>query len=222
MHFLQQNCVLCAAGTDFSLVCRACDGALPYHEEAACPRCALPAADGSLCGRCLMRPPAFQRTVAAFAYRYPIAELLHAFKYGSRLAIGRWLGEALWARVQNEARPELILPMPLYRTRLAERGFNQAAEIAKRLALAGGLPLSLKLLTKLRDTAPQASLPWKDRQANVKGAFDCSAELAGKPVAIVDDVMTTGATLNEAAKVLKEHGAGEVAVWVVARTLSLD
>ena len=158
--------------------------------------------------------------MAAFDYRYPLAELLHRFKYGGQLALGRFLADALAGRVTGERWPDLLIPMPLYPTRLRERGFNQAVEIAKRMAMVTGLPLAFDALAKVRDTAPQASLPWKERQANVKGAFALTADIAGKRVVLVDDVMTTGATLNEAARVLMKSGASEVAVWVVARTLS--
>lgn len=217
---MPQDCLLCGIGTGEALICGDCLATLPHHDQPACPQCALPTTDGELCGRCLKKPPAFDRAVAAFDYRYPLAEVLHNFKYAGQLALGRFLADALLARVQDEHWPDFLLPMPLYSARLRERGFNQAVEIAKRVALATALPLSFALLAKVRDTAPQASLPWKDRQANVKGAFSCTEDIAGKRVALIDDVMTTGATLDEAAKVLKKSGAAEVAVWVVARTLS--
>lgn len=218
---MPQDCLLCGIATGEALICGDCLATLPHHDQPACPQCALPTTDGELCGRCcLKKPPAFDRAVAAFDYRYPLAEVLHNFKYAGQLALGRFLADALLARVQDEHWPDFLLPMPLYPARLRGRGFNQAVEIAKRVALATALPLSLALLAKVRDTAPQASLPWKDRHANVKGAFSCTEDIAGKRVALIDDVMTTGATLNEAAKVLKKSGAAQVAVWVVARTLS--
>lgn len=219
-QLMPHDCLLCGMASGEALVCGECVRALPHHDQPACPRCALPTPDGEVCGRCLVTPPAYDRTVAAFDYRYPLAEILHAFKYGGQFAAGRFLAEALLARVQAERWPDVLIPMPLHATRLRERGFNQAAEVARRLAVETGLPLSLDILVKLRDTAPQASLPWKERQANVKGVFACGDDVAGRHLAIVDDVMTTGTTLNEAAKVLKKRGAVEVAVWVVARTLS--
>lgn len=219
-HYLMpHDCLLCGIATGEALICGDCFAALPHHDQPACPQCALPTPDGQLCGRCLNNSPAFDRAVAAFDYRYPLAEVLHNFKYAGQLALGRFLAETLLERVQHERWPDVLLPMPLHPARLRERGFNQAAEIAKRAALATALPLSFDLLAKVRDTAPQASLPWKDRQANMKGAFACTADITGKRIVLIDDVMTTGATLNEAAKALKKSGATDVAVWVVARTL---
>jgi ComF family protein len=201
------------------MLCADCFTALPHHRLAACPQCALPTLAGERCGRCLAHPPAFERTRAAFDYRYPLAELLHAFKYGNNLALGKFLAAALFATLREESWPDLILPMPLHAARLKERGFNQAAEIARRVALASGTTLALDDLRKIRDTKPQTSLPWKERQANVKGAFACEIGLHGQRVAVVDDVMTTGASVGEVAKLLKKCGAASVHVWVVARTL---
>jgi len=166
-----------------------------------------------------MTPPAFDRATAAFEYRYPLAEVLRAFKYGGKLALGQFLADALALRTQSERWPDFLVPMPLYSARLAQRGFNQAAEIARFLALATGLRLSLSTLMKIIDTRPQVDLPWKERRANVRGAFECDSNLSGARVVIVDDVMTTGASLHEAAKALKKRGAAEVSVWVVARAL---
>ncbi|MES2355758.1 MAG: ComF family protein [Pseudomonadota bacterium] len=220
MHkLLPQDCVLCGVTAGSSMVCCDCLRTLPYHNLQACPRCALPTADGAICGRCLVKPPIFERAVAVFDYCYPLAELLHAFKYGGQFAVGKFLANALVERVQKERWPELIVPMPLYPSRLAERGFNQAAEIARGVSCATDLPFSLSTLVKIRDTAPQVGLPWKERRANVKGAFACKADFSGMRVAIVDDVMTTGASLDEAAKSIKQAGASEVVIWVVARTL---
>lgn len=202
-----------------AVLCEACFAALPHHDFPSCLQCALPVAEGGRCGRCLANPPAFDRTRAAFEYRYPVAQLLHAFKYGNKLALGRFFAEVLLDALSQESWPDVIVPMPLHSARLKERGFNQAAEIARRLALATGTPLLLDDLRKIRDTKPQASLPWKERQANVKGAFACDINLHGQRVAIVDDVMTTGATLYEVAKTLKKRGAVKVDVWVVVRTL---
>jgi ComF family protein len=114
--------------------------------------------------------------------------------------------------------PDLLLPMPLHPARLRERGFNQAAEIARPLARRLGCPVALTTLVRDVDTAPQVGLPWHARAANVRGAFRCEEDLRGLRVAVVDDVLTTGATLHEVARCLKGRGAGWVENWVVART----
>jgi ComF family protein len=119
-------------------------------------------------------------------------------------------------------KPDMVLALPLHKTRLQERGFNQSAEIAKSLTREWKVLLQLKGYQRIRDTKEQATLKWKERRANVRGAFACELDLRGQHVAVVDDVMTTGATLNEFAKTLKQAGAEKISVYVVARTLKRE
>ncbi|HXF67804.1 MAG TPA: ComF family protein [Burkholderiales bacterium] len=213
-----QQCLLCAAPAR-SAICSGCEQELPRLPRQCCAVCALPLAGGqSWCGACLKRAPRFERVVAPFAYRFPVDALVHAFKYGGRLALARPLGEALAQAVAREA-ADAIVPMPLAARRLAERGFNQALEIARVVAAHTGLPLLREACRKVADTPPQAALPWKARAKNVRRAFVCDADLTGLRIAVVDDVLTTGATLEELARVLRRAGAAGVAGWVVARTL---
>lgn len=213
-----QPCLLCGAPSRHGIWCPACDAALPALDAApSCPRCALPTPDGSLCGRCLKRPPAFDRTVAAFAYAFPLDKLVQALKYGEQLALAKALAERLAARIAH--RPDLVLPMPLHPARLRARGYNQSLELARHLAGRLELPLLADGAQRIRDTTPQSSLPWKARKRNVRNAFACGASLHGLHVAIVDDVMTSGATLDELARTLRRAGAQEISVWVVARTV---
>lgn len=181
--------------------------------------CALPALDGKACGACLRHPPAFDRTLAAFSYGFPIDRLLHAFKYASDLALAGVLAEPLARIAAGHPKPDLLLPMPLHPSRLRERGFNQALEIARPISKWLGIPLATDACRRTRDTPSQAGLKLKERRRNVRGAFACDLGLAGKKVAVLDDVMTTGATLNELSRILKSRGAAEVSAWVVARTL---
>jgi ComF family protein len=157
--------------------------------------------------------------MAAFSYTFPTNRLIQAFKYGGQLALGRFFADALTQRLSDETPPDLVLPLPLHANRLKERGFNQAAEIGRISARRHRLQFVPDLAVRIRDTAPQADLPLDQRRRNIRGAFACDRDLKDLRIAIVDDVMTSGASLNELAKVLKKQGASEVQNWVVARTL---
>jgi ComF family protein len=211
------TCYLCR-GAAAGVLCPECTAELPRLEHAGCPRCALPSPGGALCGRCLARAPAYDATLAALAYEFPADVLVQGLKFRGELALAPLLGQLLAARLTRGTRVDYILPVPLSRARLRERGFNQALEIARQVAGATGCRLAPMLAERDRDTPPQVDLPLEDRARNVRGAFRC-APLPGKAeVALVDDVMTTGATLEELAATLKRAGAARVVNWVVART----
>lgn len=148
--------------------------------------------------------------------------MMQRYKYGSMLNISQIFGQLLSQKI-NSGGVDLIIPMPMHPTRIKERGFNQALEIAKVLDNVltenHAKKLDYKSATRQKLTPPQASLPLKERVKNIKGAFQVNSDLTGKRIAIVDDVMTTGASLNELAKTLKKAGASHVECWVVARTL---
>jgi ComF family protein len=216
---LPQDCLLCGAATGAGKLCPACLAHLPYHPAPGCPVCAIPTTSGEVCGQCLKKPPAYDTTVAAFSYVFPLDALIQSLKYGGNLAAVSVLAQPLLERVAAEPRPDLLIPMPLFPTRLRERGFNQSVELARPLARALDIPLAADTAQRSRDTVPQASLPLKERRSNIRGAFDCNADLTGKSVAIVDDVMTSGATLDELARTLRRRGAARIGAWVVARAL---
>ena len=169
-----------------------------------------------VCGACLRRPPAFDASVAAFEYRFPVDRLVQRFKFAGDLAAGRWLAQRLAALVGPQ--PDLLVVPPLTPARLRARGFNQALEIARVVGEVTGAPVAARALVKTRETAPQPGLGRDARQQNLRGAFHVACALDGSHVALVDDVMTTGATAAEIARVLKRAGARRVDVWVVART----
>lgn len=225
LQFVQQDCVLCGAGSGADLLCGACRPELPRAPAPACSVCAGPipiyteAGDGHVCGVCLTHPPAYDRAFAALSYGFPADELIQTLKYRSQLALARLFAELLGQAVRAAPHPDLLIPMPLHPHRARERGFNQAAEIARPLARSLGIALDTASLSRTRNTPAQAALPLDRRHGNVKGAFACTEAVAGKHVAVVDDVMTSGATLHEAAKALKQAGAAEVSLWVVARAL---
>jgi ComF family protein len=217
---LPQRCELCAGASGPELLCRGCARALP-HLGPACPICALPTPRGEVCGHCLGHPPPFDATLAAFAYAFPVDRLMHAFKYHGRVALAEWAAGAICAERarRTAATPERLLALPLSRERQRERGYNQAYEIARILARELRIPLIRGGVQRERSAPPQAALPWSERAKNVRGAFACELDLRGVRVAVVDDVMTTGASLAEFARTLKRAGATRVENWVVARTL---
>lgn len=171
------------------------------------------------CGHCQRHPPGFDWTIARFTYAAPVDQLVQRLKYGHDFAVVQAFSGAILAAVAR-LDVDLVVPVPLHRHRLRERGFNQAVEIARPLARAWGLPLALDRVTRVRDTSAQAGLARKARQANLRSAFACRDALDGRRVLLVDDVMTTGATLDALARCLKKQGAVEVGALVVARTPS--
>jgi ComF family protein len=214
-------CVLCGAPGDGGLdLCGGCRRSL----SALGPHCALCAAATPLpveaCGHCLRRAPAFARVLAPYRYRAPLDWLVGRLKYQGHLSHARLLGELLWHHLETRAAPvDLILPVPLHPLRLRERGFNQATEIARILARHSALPLDSAALARVKATAPQATLRAKARAANLRGAFAVSEpeRVAGQRIALVDDVVTTGSTVEAAAKALLRAGAASVEVWCCAR-----
>lgn len=215
-----QPCVLCGSMNRHGLWCQACDATLPYLDQLHCPICAQPTPRAEICGHCLENPPRYERTVALFAYRYPIDRLVQAMKYHEQLALAQIFADKLAKQI--ERLPDFIVPMPLHPAKLQTRGFNQAQLIAAPIARALDLPLLSRACHRLRDTPSQTSLPWKARGENVKGAFGCDADFANKHIALVDDVMTTGTSMNELAAVIQGCGASEISAWVVARTVKGD
>lgn len=215
-HALGAGCVCCGAPASADGFCKACREDLPWLGAAFCRQCAQPLSTPGLCGRCLAHPPRYDRVYAACRYAYPLDGLIQQAKYGGRLHLLRGLAGLLAACAPAAA--DLIVPMPLSAARLRERGYNQALELARLAAIALDAPVEATACIKLRDTAPQSRLPWTERRRNIRGAFVTLAELRGKHVVVVDDVLTTGSTLDELAGSLKKAGAASVCGWVVART----
>lgn len=213
---LLQDCLLCGEAAGDALLCSGCVASLP-RLPVACPVCALPTPGGAVCGACLGKTPHFDATVAVFAYAFPVDKLVQQLKFAHRLAIADFFGRVLIER--DLPRADLIMPVPLSPRRLRERGFNQAVEIARTPGRALGVPVDTTTCRRTLEAPPQSSLPWKERHGNVRGAFECAGELGGKTVMVIDDVMTTGATLGEFARVLKDHGAGRVINCVAVRAV---
>ncbi len=216
-RLIAPSCLLCAGPSAGALLCAPCDADLPRLTGSLCDTCALPITEGRRCGACLTHPPAYDHVCAPYTYAFPADALVQGLKYRGMLAIAPLFGSAIASSLGE--RPDVIIPMPLADARLRERGFNQAQEIARHVAKLTGIALLPRACRKVRDTQPQAALPWKERAKNVRKAFVCDKDFTGKHVAVVDDVMTTGATLNELARNLKQAGAARVTGLIVARTL---
>ena len=210
------SCFLCRGKAD-AILCRACNADLPRLGANLCPRCALASPGGAVCGRCLTQPPAYDATQAALAYAFPADVLVQALKFRGELALAPFLGTLL-PESDSSKDVDFIVPVPLSTERLRSRGYNQALEIARQVAKTTGRPLAPELCERRLDTAVQMDLPLEERAKNVRGAFYCPSLVGGKTIAVVDDVMTTGATLDEVASTLKRAGAARVVNWVVART----
>ena len=213
------RCLACGetalAGAD---LCPACTGALPWN-DAACGRCAVPLTMAAAsCGTCLQHPPPLQAAHAAFRYAAPVDRLLPRFKFHRDLAAGRLLADAMALRFAALPRPDALLAVPLHQGRLRRRGYDQALELASPLARALGLPLLCGALVRHRATAPQSELDAAHRRRNLRGAFAVDRRVAlPDHVVLVDDVMTTGATLHAAAVALRRAGVARVDAWVCAR-----
>ena len=217
-QLLEQDCLLCGDTSGNTLLCSPCAKDLPRLQIEHCPQCALPTPHGEHCGHCLTKPPHFDASIASFIYDFPLDKLVQSFKYAHQLALGRWFGEQLVPSA-TDCQADLIIPLPLHPLRLRERGFNQALELARPISAARGWPIDTQTCSRIRHTPAQADLPWRERVKNIRGAFHCNTDLSGKNIVLIDDVMTTGASLNECARTLKLHGAARVTVLVVARAL---
>lgn len=226
-QLLGSGCPLCGFPGDG--LCRRCTAALPYNRH-PCPRCALPLPESappeSLCARCQARPPGFDRAVAPLLYVSPVDDLVSGLKYHRRLALGRILGDLVADTLADGPGgrssgsrdwPQLLLPIPAARARLRGRGFNQAAELASGIGRRLGIQVAHEGLSRVRDADPQRGLNARQRRRNLRGAFSCGGRLPAR-VALVDDVITTGATADEASRALKHAGVEMIELWAVART----
>lgn len=214
------TCVLCGdSGVEGRDLCAACRSALPQQAR-RCTRCAAALSSGCelICGHCLNRPPFFDSAVAAFDYEEPVRHLIRGLKFQARYAYGRLLGTLLAeALCERTDLPDRLLPVPLHPARYRERGFNHTTEIAREVSRRLGVPLDLSALRRTRATLPQVGLSVAERARNVSNAFALAAPGFARHVAVIDDVITTGATVNELARLLKKNGVQRVQIWACAR-----
>ncbi|MDX1655427.1 MAG: ComF family protein [Candidatus Competibacteraceae bacterium] len=215
------RCLLCAGpGADGLDLCPGCRQDLPVNTTACC-HCATPLTlGGKRCGRCQAHPPPFQATVAPFLYAPPLDWLIWEAKFHGQLPAARLLGQLLAETLaaRETPLPQVIVPVPLHPTRLRERGFNQALEVARPVARSLGLPVTVEAVARVRATLPQSGQDRTSRRRNLRGAFSASGPLPWRQVAILDDVITTTATVTELAITLHKAGVEEIQVWCCART----
>jgi len=221
---LPNVCTLCGqAGQEHLALCVDCHKDLKFIGN-SCLQCSLPIEDTDtsiVCGQCLQQSPAYDRALCLFTYEAPTKQLIQALKFHKKLGHARLLGTLLGTAIkqQSDKLPDCILPVPLSRKRLRERGFNQSLELARPVSRALNIPIQHRLLERVRDTPPQSQLKLKERHKNIRLAFQAGQHTIPDHVAIIDDVMTSGSTCHEVAQTLKQAGAKRVDVWCVARAV---
>ncbi|MGP0172196.1 ComF family protein [Pseudomonas sp. NCHU5208] len=224
---VRRHCQLCDEATDHPHhgICTACEAELPWLGS-HCQVCALPLpAQGMICGACQKKPPAFARVEAPWRYAFPVDNLITRFKHQGQWPFGRLLGELLAEHLQHAydeglPRPQALLAVPLARKRERQRGFNQARMLADWLSRALQIPAHDDWLLRTQDTPAQQGLDAATRKRNLRQAFQVvdATKIAGQHLALVDDVLTTGATANTLARLLLRAGAARVDVYCLART----
>lgn len=226
MHLLYPpRCLMCGCtGRGGADLCDYCHQSLPFNQT-ACAHCALPlppdASAGTTCGRCQKKPPYYDAAFSVFSYEQPVIWLVQQLKFNERLTHARLLGDLMAASACIEhigaGEDVCILPVPLYKKRLSQRGFNQSIELARALSKETGWPMELQRVQRIRDTSAQTGLDAKARRKNIRGAFEVVEPLPYKQVVIIDDVVTTGSTANELSRVLKKSGVEKITVLSLAR-----
>lgn len=213
-----RHCAFCGAST-LRDICRDCDADLP-RIDIGCRHCGIPLAHDGLCGDCLVAPPTYSRCIAPLRYEAPISHLVGSFKYQGNFNHGRILSRLLIERLEREhvASIAALIPVPLHWRRRWQRGFNQSEIIADELSRTLKLPMQARCLKKIRGGASQQGLDAEARRRNLRDAFVCGRDLQGLNLALIDDVVTTGATANAIAKILLNSGAASVQLWALART----
>jgi len=227
---LAEKCFLCQSSHAINAktgLCFGCARNLPWLQQ-SCQRCSLPLNSTNtlqLCGQCQTKAPTFDACYCLFHYEPPVDRLISRFKFNQQLSYSRLFGqlmaEHLKNRYQRATLPDMIIPVPLHKSRLRERGFNQAQEVARICARELDLPLETKQCQRDKHTAHQPGLSAIERRRNLRRAFSSKAFPAGARVALVDDVMTTGTTVAELAACLKKAGCKEVHLWCIARAYHL-
>lgn len=221
-----QNCLLCDEPAEAEMpICVACEAEMPWLGE-HCQTCALPLPEAGLtCDGCLLEPPAYEQVAVPWRYDFPVDSLITRFKHNAKWPFGHLLADVLSQYLQHRfdedlPRPDALLPVPLAARRLRQRGFNQAAMLARWLSRQLDLPCEENVVHRIQDTSAQQDLDAKARKRNLRNAFALTsdANVKGRHLALVDDVLTTGATTQALARLLMNAGAARVDVYCLART----
>lgn len=217
--FVDARCTLCAGSAADGRLCSGCRADLPWN-RVACPICALPQKTvAHACARCAAESPPFDFAWSAFRYEGPLPMLIAGLKYHAQFRHARLLGLEMAEALARRAAPlpSLLLPMPLHPRRLRWRGYNQALELARGIGARLAIDIDAEALRRIRATPDQIGTSAAKRRRNVKGAFAASAVLEGRHLALIDDVMTTGASVAELARACRKAGAAKIEVWTAAR-----
>ena len=222
--FWPPSCVLCGAkGSGDRDLCADCFAELPWNRD-PCPRCAAPLppdADTPLCGECIKQLPTWDEAKNPIAYGFPVDKLVQRFKFEGDLAVGRLLGSLLAENLAaGSDRPDCIVPVPLHGSRVKERGFNQAVELARPVSRRLKVKVRLDLCARRRAIQVQSKLDAAERRKNLKDAFAVTGSVDGLHIALLDDVVTTGTTMQVLTQALKDAGARRISVWCVCRAAS--
>lgn len=223
-YLFPDHCLVCLSPEPGSLphLCPDCSADLPIISH-ACWQCgiALPDATAHVCGECLKHKPYYDTALIPFYYQPPLPRLISQFKFSSNLSLLPLLSAAWLSTVSLSERtlPECLVPVPLHPSRLRERGFNQSLELARTISQSLGIRLEPHLCRRTVATESQSGLDAEQRRRNIKNAFAVNGRPAYRHVAIVDDVVTTGSTLNELARMLKKSGIERVEIWAIARAV---
>jgi len=220
---LPAHCVECAATLEhhYDRVCKVCYPTLPFQSH-CCARCGQHSASNTdYCGNCINTPPTFDTCFCPFKYESSIKELICDFKYRERPELAKTAARLLWHELLKTEfeRPDALIAVPMHVSRLRERGYNHSMLIAQNLSKWLNIPLLYGVLAKSKHTEPQAQQSLKQRKKNLNDSFKIEKSISVKSVAIIDDVVTTGSTAEEIAKILKKNGVDYIQVWGIAHTL---
>jgi len=182
----------------------------------------MPTPHSQLCGHCLNKPPEQNISFSLFRYQDPIKRLIADFKFHDKLYLSQLFSQLMSEALIHKPLPQCLIPIPLNAKRLRQRGYNQSLELAKGLSKQLNVAVNNNAIRRILNTAPQSSLPYKQRKNNIQHAFSLLDVKVPSHIAIIDDVLTTGHTANAAAKLLRQKGAETIEVWTIARTIGHD